>query len=412
MMVSILIVAAGVALIVVVLHDGFEVMLLPRRVSREFRLARFYYVNAWRTWRRMADRLEAGKRREVLLSWFGPSSVVLLFALWAACLIGAFGAIHHALGSPLNTPNARPPGPLDYLYFSGVTFFTLGFGDLSPKEPLGRFLAVFEAGVGFAFLAVVISYLPVFYQAFSKREATISLLDARAGSPPTAGSLLLRLAPGRNFAALDRFLQEWERFAAEVLEGQLSFPLLSYYRSQHDNQSWLAAMTMILDACALTIAALKEVDPYQAQLTFAMSRHAVVDLAQGFGARPVDPEVDRLPSDRLLELLDELELAGFVIRDRAVVEAKLAELRRLYEPFVNALSRHLVLKLPPIRGRRPGRRQLADQRLDAEEPGIGKLALAEPATTTTIRRPAVEIRGDSWHARPLAGPEHPARLQP
>ena len=375
---SILIVLVGVALIGFVLHDGFEVMLLPRRVSREFRITRFYYVTAWRAWRGLADRLEAGKRREVLLSWFGPSSVVLLFALWAGCLIVAFGAIHHAVGSPMNTPGAQAPGLLDYLYFSGVTFFTLGFGDFSPRGPLGRVLAVIEAGIGFAFLAVVISYLPVFYQAFSRREATISLLDARAGSPPSAGSLLLRLAPGRNFAALDRFLQEWERFAAEVLEGQLSFPLLSYYRSQHDNQSWLAAMTAILDACALTIAALKEVDPYQAQLTFAMSRHAVVDLAQVFQARPVEPEVDRLPRDRLLGLLDDLELAGFEVRERAGVEAKLLELRRMYEPFVNALSIHLVLKLPPIRvdGRAVDNWQTSAWMRRTR--GIGRLALAEP----------------------------------
>ncbi len=196
---SILIVLAGVALIGFVLHDGFEVMLLPRRVSRDFRIARLYYVTAWRAWRRVADRLGTGKRREVWLSWFGPSSVVLLFALWAVCLIAAFGAIHHAVGSPMNTPGAQTPGLLDYLYFSGVTFFTLGFGDISPQSLFGRTLAVVEAGIGFAFLAVVISYLPVFYQAFSKREATISLLDARAGSPPSAGSLLLRLAPGRNF---------------------------------------------------------------------------------------------------------------------------------------------------------------------------------------------------------------------
>ena len=196
---SILIVLAGVALIGVVLHDGFEVMLLPRRVSRSFRIARLYYVTAWRVWQRLANRLEEGKRRDVLLSWFGPSSVVLLFALWAICLIAAFGAIHYAIGSPMNTPGAQSAGLLDYFYFSGVTFFTLGFGDISPREPLGRILAVVEAGIGFAFLAVVISYLPVFYQAFSKREVTISLLDARAGSPPSAGSLLLRLAPGRNF---------------------------------------------------------------------------------------------------------------------------------------------------------------------------------------------------------------------
>jgi hypothetical protein len=375
---SILIVLAGVALIGFVLHDGFEVMLLPRRVSREFRIARLYYVTAWRVWRSLANRLEAGKRREVLLSWFGPSSVVLLFALWAICLIAAFGAIHHAVASPMNTPSGQPAGWLDYLYFSGVTFFTLGFGDLSPREPLGRVLAVIEAGVGFAFLAVVISYLPVFYQAFSKREATISMLDARAGSPPSAGSLLLRLAPGRNFAALDRFLQEWERFAAEVLESQLSFPLLSYYRSQHDNQSWLAAMTMILDTCALTIAALKEVNPYQAKLTFAMSRHTVVDLSQVFQTRPVEPEADRLSTERLLGLLDELESLGIELRERPGIEPKLIELRRMYEPFVNALATHLVLKLPPIRVDGQPVDNWQTSAWMRRTSGIGKLALAEP----------------------------------
>ena len=259
-----------------------------------------------------------------------------------------------------------------------MTFFTLGFGDISPQELIGRVLAVVEAGIGFAFLAVVISYLPVFYQAFSKREATISLLDARAGSPPSAGSLLLRLAPGRNFEALDRFLQEWERFAAEILESQLSFPLLSYYRSQHDNQSWLAALTMILDTCALTIAALKEVNPYQAKLTFAMSRHAVVDLAQVFQARPVESEVDRLPSERLTGLLDELERLGVELRERPAIEAKFRELRRMYEPFVNALAIYMVLKLPSIRVEGQPVDNWQTSAWMRRTSGIGKLALAEP----------------------------------
>ena len=255
--------------------------------------------------------------------------------------------------------------------------FTLGFGDLSPKGPLGRLLAVGEAGIGFAFLAVVISYLPVFYQAFSKREVTISLLDARAGSPPSAGSLLLRLARGRNLGALDRFLQEWERFAAEILEGQLSFPLLSYYRSQHDNQSWLAAMTTILDASALTIVAAEEVDPYQAQLTFAMARHAVVDLAQVFQARPAGPEVDRLDADQLVGLLDDLERAGFALRDRPTIEARLSRLRGLYEPFINALSIHLLLKLPPIRVEGPVVDNWQTSSWMRRARGIGKLARDE-----------------------------------
>jgi hypothetical protein len=291
--------------------------------------------------------------------------------------MASFGAIHWALGSPMNTPGAERPGLFDYLYFSGVTFFTLGFGDLTPQGPAGRALAVAEAGIGFAFLAAVISYLPVFYQAFSTREITISLLDARAGSPPTAASLLLRLAPGRGLDVLDRFLQEWERFAAQVLESHLSFPLLGYYRSQHDNQSWLGAMTAILDTCALTIACLQGVDPYQAQLTFAIARHTVVDICQVFQAPPTGLADDRLPPDGLAALLGELAGAGLDVRQGPLVEAKFAELRRMYEPFARALSDYLLLDLPPIRTDAATVDNWQTSAWMRRTSGIGKLALAE-----------------------------------
>src|SRR5262249_8204919 len=163
-----------------------------------------------------------------------------------------------------------------YLYLSGTTFFTLGLGDVTPGAPLGRTLTVVESGLGFFFLAVVVGYLPVLYQAFSGRETTISLLDARAGSPPSAGECLLRLARSGNLAAIDAVLVGWERWAAELLESHLSFPVLSYYRSQHDNQSWLAALASILDTCAILMVEIKNANLYQAQLTFAMARHAAV----------------------------------------------------------------------------------------------------------------------------------------
>jgi len=373
-----LIVLAALAAIAVVLHDGFEVILLPRRVSRGLRITRLFYTYTWRIWRAAACHLEVSKRRDWMLSWFGPLSSLGLFLLWALILIVSFGAIHGALGTPMNTAGARAPGPFDYAYFSGVTFFTLGFGDLAPTGPVGRILAVAEAGLGFAFLAVVISYLPVFYQAFSSREIAISLLDARAGSPPRASSLLIRLAPSKNFEALDRFLQEWERWAAQVLESHLSFPLLSYYRSQHDNQSWLAALTMILDASALVIAGVKGGDPYQAQLTFAMARHAAVDIAQVFRARPSGPEVDRLPPEALASLLNVLRLAGLDVREPSAVEPKLAELRSLYEPFVAALSAYLLLPLPPIWAEAAPVDNWQTSAWMKRAGGINQLALAEP----------------------------------
>src|SRR5206468_4512146 len=173
---------------------------------------------------------------------------------------------------------------------SGTTFTTLGYGDLTPVGPAARALAVAEAATGFGFFAVVISYLPVLYQAFSRREAFIALLDARAGSPPAAGRMLLRTPPGPAGAGcLGDFLAEAERWAAEVLEGHLSFPVLGYYRSQHDNQSWLAGLACVLDTSAVLLTVVEGADRTQARLTFAMARHAVVDLGLVLHRPPVLP---------------------------------------------------------------------------------------------------------------------------
>ena len=344
---SVSIVVFSLILIVVILHDAFETMLLPRRIGRQFRFARFFVQISWRLWSTLARVIRSSKRRNTFLSLFGPFSFLILLTLWALGLICGFALLHWGLGTTLNVKDESTGFSL-YIYMSGVIFFTLGFGDVTPVDPLGRFLAVLETGLGFAFLAVVIGYLPVLYQAFSHREVTISLLDARAGSPPTAAQLLVRFARYRDFAAFDRFLEEWERWAAEVLESHVSFPLLSFYRSQHDNQSWLAAMTVILDTSALVIASVKENDSYQAQLTFAMARHAVVDLAQIYHVRPLEPAQDRMPTDGLRLLTVELKSAGVDMREGDVVDHKLAELRQMYEPFLCALSRFFLLAVPPI----------------------------------------------------------------
>jgi hypothetical protein len=345
--VGVILVLASLALMAVILTDGFAAMVLPRRVSWRFRPTRLFYLFAWALWRIVAVWLPRGRWRQTFLSVFGPLSLLTLFALWVTGLIVAFGLLHWALGTPVQT-TVTPVGFGTYLYLSGTTFFTLGYGDVTPGEPVGRVLAVAESGLGFGFMAVIIGYLPVLYQAFSRREVTISLLDARAGSPPSAAELLRRAAQAGSCAAVDPFLGEWERWAGELLESHLSFPVLSYYRSQHDNQSWLAALTAVLDACALLIVGARECNAFQAQLTFAMARHAAVDLALVFGIPPVPPEPGRLSPDQMSRLRQVLGGAGVAVRDGAASEERLAELRALYEPFVNALARYFLFDLPPI----------------------------------------------------------------
>src|SRR5579871_3223038 len=321
---KILVMVGSLCLIVVVLVEGFETMVLPRRVTRSLRLTRLFYRSSWTLWRAVGLRLAPGKGREYFLSIFGPLSLLGLFATWVLSLILGFALLQWSLGTTLQAPE-QVTDLSTYLYLSGVTFFTLGYGEVTPITVAGRILSVAEAGLGFGFMAVIIGYLPVLYQAFSHREVTISLLDARAGSPPSAAQALLRLAQAHTFAAVDPFLAEWERWAAELLESHLSFPVLSYYRSQHDNQSWLAAITSILDTCAFLIVGMKDIAPYQAQLTFAMARHAIVDLALVFRTPPLSPDPDRLPEARLLQLRGLLRDAGWDLREGSAVDARSEE---------------------------------------------------------------------------------------
>jgi hypothetical protein len=232
------------------------------------------------------------------------------------------------------------------LYMSGSTFFTLGLGDVTPKSTAARIVTVLESGVGFGFLALTIGYLPVIYAAFSRRETNISLLDARAGSPPTARELLSRYGRPEHVGSLARFLQDWEIWTADLMESHLSYPVLCYYRSQHDNQSWLSALTAILDTCALLIAHAEGEIAWQARLTYAIARHAVVDLSQVLHIAPRGETPERLSRKALDEIRAELRSAGVPLCSPATADETLQEVRRMYEPYVGALADRLMMEIP------------------------------------------------------------------
>jgi Ion channel len=335
-------VIAGVVLTAGMLWDAFETIILPRRVARHVRVVLLVRV-IWRTWRVAFGRIQRSGRRESYLAYFGPLATLLELTVWAVGMILGFAMVHWGLGSRLIAPEPHPGFGTD-TYLSGTTFFTLGLGDVVPRTGWARVAIVVEAGVGFSFLALVISYLPILYQAFSRREARISMLDAWAGSPPSAGELLRR--SGGDRALLDRFLSEWEQWAAQLLESHISYPVLALFRSQHDNESWLAALTAVLDACTLAIGAVEGAPRRVAELTFAMARHAVVDISNVLDVPPEPPDRDRFPESDREALLTMLRGAGCTFRGDADAVARINELRRMYEPYVNGLSRSLVMPLP------------------------------------------------------------------
>jgi ion channel len=290
-------------------------------------------------------KLRAGNRREFYLSYYGPLSVILLLILWAAVLVFAYALLQWGLTLPMSAPEKNVTFGT-YLYLSGTTFITLGLGDVIPLAGVGRFLAVAEAGMGFGFLALIIGYVPIIYQAFSRREINISLLDARAGSPPSATEMLRRHYRTERIEEVIQFLREWERWCAELLESHLSYPVLTYYRSQHERQSWLAALTTILDTCALLLVGFDGITAPSARFSFAIARHAAVDLAQVYGTPPMSPKLNRLSAADFRRMRDALAEVGLHLMHEEDAEKRLAEIRQLYEPFVHALANHLLVNLP------------------------------------------------------------------
>ena len=338
--------AVGVAMFVIVVWDAFESIILPRRVTRRFRITRAFYKFTWNNWKRVTQIIPSRKKREALLSFYGPLSLLVLVGIWAIGLVLGFGLMQYGAGSAVNA-NGGQPGFAADIYLSGTTFFTLGLGDVVPRTSLARVLVVTEAGFGFGFLAAVIGYLPFIYGSFSKREVNISLLDARAGTPPTAGELLRRHSYPGGSEALRLLFKDWEYWAAELMESHLSYPVLAFFRSQHDNQSWVAALTAILDSCALVKVAITDTCRRQAELTFAIARHAVVDLSQVFKTQPRALPNNRLPLEDVKRIRDMFVQHGMKVGNAEEMGERLAELRNMYEPYLFALAEYLSLSLPP-----------------------------------------------------------------
>ncbi len=337
--------------------DAIQTVVIPRRPSGRFRITRFFFVFTWTPWVFFGERFRNHKTREQFYGAYGPISLIFLLLFWAALLTFGFALILYGFGTPYQDASLasnQHTGAhfLTDIYVSGTSLTTLGPGDVVPRRQIARMLMIVESGTGLGLVALVISYVPVLYAAFSRREVSVALLDSRAGSPPTAAELLTRHGFEGGANALITLLAEWERWSADILESHISYPVLCYYRSQHDNQSWLSALTTILDVCALLITTIEGPASRQAQLTFAMARHAVVDLGHVFRIE-IDElamlnvtETNRLTDATFARLCDSLSAVDIGLCTDSNSAHRLLAIRQLYEPRAQALADYLQMPLP------------------------------------------------------------------
>ena len=329
----------GGVLILLMLAEFFVAFMLPRRVKRDPRIARGIYTALWRPWRGAAALLSpAGE--DTMLGIFGPLALLLQLVIWVLGLMLGYALLQWAFGSDLGL-GAHSFG--DDLYFSSGAFLSAAVSGV-PVGVATKVLFLLEAATGVAVLFIVIGYLPSVYSAFSRREVAVSQLGTRAGTPPTAVHLLRRIAERGNWEHLRTYLSDAEEWVAEMMETHLSYPLLAYYRSQHVNQNWLAALTTIVDTSAAILAALPEGQASIAEQTYGIGRHALSDLAHVFNVRP--GRTDRLTDDAFEDIRRSVEQHEREIVDRESMRRRLDHLRAAYEPNAIGLSVALALPLP------------------------------------------------------------------
>lgn len=334
----------GAVLVLATLIDAFEVVLLPRPVRRRVRLNRYFFKCTWAVWARCADLWPMGRRREDFIGVYGPLSMVMLFALWGACLIVGFGLMHWALLGLV--PEARSDTLVSQIIVSGDAFFTLGYGDNVPDHSLARLLVILEAGTGFGFIALTIGYLPVLYQHFTRRDLQLIEFSARAGSPPTAAALLGWHAHA-NPEELERWLRAWEIWASDLIESNAVYPMLAFYRSQHEGHSWLGSLAVVLDVCTLLIAGADDARRLQATATFLALRRILDEASESLRVTPVHQVSDRRMDAECMRLLTPtIRRILPDWRDDETALQAIRQLRRTYEPRLEGLAAYLLLHLP------------------------------------------------------------------
>jgi len=326
--------------VILIFRDIFSALMVPGRVKRRLRFVPVYFHATWTLWAAAGRRINSEDRRERLLSIYGPLAMLCLLAFWAAGLLLAFSLLQIGL-----TQSRRPSDFLDALYASGARIFTLGTEESTNSPAIVKALVIVEGGTGLGFVTMVITYLPVLYQLYSRRETHIILMDERAGEPVSAGSLICNHARRNAIYRLDTLLAAWEQWSAELLESHVSYPMLSYYRSQHSDQSWLAAMAVIMDTCALRMAGAGGFDQFQAERTFAMSTSAMRNISEILRVQPMECYDSRLSQDTFYELIAQLQQNELPVGD-ADVWSRLSEIRDGYEPLLAAMADYFVIELP------------------------------------------------------------------
>ena len=374
----------GLLFVAAVLWDVFQTVVVPRPSPGRVRIARNLGRAAWRFARAVALRQADPRRREGILGVFAPALVVLLLIVWVVVLLVGFGLLFLVLRDQIQP---APASLGEAIYVAGTALFTIGFGDYVPTGPGARVIALIAAGTGLGIVALVITYLFSLYTAFQRREVLVVTLDSRAGAPPSGVALLETYARLDLVRELPALFASWEVWAAEVLDSHVAYPILGYFRSSHDNESWVGSVGAVLDAATLVATTVEGVPRGHAGLMAAMAEHLVEDVGNAFGFRSEPGAgIARAEFD---EARGRLAAAGYALTDADRAWRDFSARRSHYAAQLNLLAELWVS--PPsqwIGDRAPVGHHVDEVALPAIANSLAAPVAGEPATEAPGPSPA------------------------
>lgn len=357
---DVLIFIVGALVLMLTVVDVFETVVVPRPSPGPYRLSQALIGLTWRSWRWIGARARTGLARDLFYGLYGPGAAILLLSTWLVMLVVGYGLLFFALRGDL------VPSPTDLetsLYFSGTAILTLGFGDVIATGALARVVAIVAAASGLGVVALVITFLFSLHASFQRRESLVVTLSARAKAPPSAVVLLERYAKLDMVDELPTLFTDWERWAAEVLDSHVAYPLLGYFRSSHDNISWLSALGAVLDACALVLTTIEGVPRGHAELTLRSGAHLVEDMGNILGPRGDGSGVGQAEFDKAYE---RLRRAGYRLGDPERSWRRFERARATYAGRLEALAAYWATPATAWIGERTSASSIAHRAHEAE----------------------------------------------
>jgi hypothetical protein len=344
MLLNVLFIALGGAVIILVLSDVFQSVVMPRATGRRFRMSFYVWRVVWYLWPRFAWRILPADtdRREEFLAVFAPLMLVALMGIWIGLLIFGFGLILWGLRAGVSPAHASL-GTM--MYFAGTSLLTIGFGDIVAHHALPRLVSIFAGLAGLSFLSIVTAFLFALFTSFQRRETFVVTTAARAGSPPSGINLLALAAYSQTQGDFSGLMIDAQRWGASVMESHLAYPMLAYFRSSHDEQSWVGTLGTLLDAATLVLTTIDGSKCGQAEIFYSVGVHATTDLSRYFSVEVPDEgvEIERYEFDSACA---RLAGAGYALRPLDEAWLHFSALRAKYASRLNSMAR--FFQIPPL----------------------------------------------------------------